>query len=44
LFPKERHRPALEGEDEEEVYAIHFNGDEGHPKDYPMCGLDGNPE
>jgi hypothetical protein len=42
LLPEERDRPALEGEDEEEVYTVHLDGDEAGPEDNAVCRLNSN--
>jgi hypothetical protein len=42
LFPKERDRPALEGENEEEVHAVHLDGDQGDPKNGAMSFVNGD--
>jgi len=42
LFPEERDRPALEGEDEEEVHAVYLDGDEGDPKNHAMGSILGD--
>jgi len=42
LFPEERDRPALEGEDKEEVHAVYLDGDEGDPKNHAMGSILGN--
>ena len=42
LFPEERDRPALEGEDEEEVHAVELDGDQGGPKNGAMGSVNGD--
>ena len=37
LFPEVRNWPALESEDEEEVYTVNLNGDEAGPEDDAVC-------
>jgi hypothetical protein len=42
LFPEERNRPALEGEDEEEVHAVYLDDNQGDPKDGAMSPILGD--
>jgi len=42
LFPEERDRPALEGEDEEEVHAVYLDGNKGDPKNHAMGSILGD--
>ena len=42
LLPDERDRPALEGEDEEEVHAVELDDDQGGPKNDAMSSVNGN--
>lgn len=42
LFPEERDRPALEGEEEEEVHTVYLNDDQGDPKNDAMGSLNGD--
>jgi hypothetical protein len=42
LLPEEGYRPALEGEDEEEVNTVGLDGDEGNPKNDAVRSLDSN--
>jgi hypothetical protein len=42
LFPEERNRPALEGENEEEVHAVYLDGDQGDPKNDAVSSINGD--
>ena len=42
LLPEERNRPALEGEDEEEVQAVCLDGNQGNPENDAMSSLLGD--
>jgi hypothetical protein len=42
LFPEERDRPALKGEDEEEVHAVYLDDDKGDPKNSAMSSILGD--
>ena len=41
-FPEERDRPALEGEDKEEVHAVYLNDDQSDPENDAVSPLNGD--